>query len=293
MTTRSLSSTISISPAAGAAWVLLAAQLCAQAPAATPAPAATQVPATFPVFKSCATGTDPVGTIRDSDSVKVRYSFAAAAGTCYAVTVRVDDKSMDGYLIGNAHPAIAAFEQDVQLHAAAITVPPPPAPPAPPSSTVAAKPAAPAPIAKEAPPAAPTPLSFAGYRAIAVNGDRVDLSNQRAANVVVYFWSARSERGIKAAEPIELLYDTYHGRGVDFVGIAQAANSSQLSQVCSSHEFGWPQVLDPGGVASRYRVDPAKPFLLLDQSRNVVAAVSSASGLAPILAQLTKNRRPR
>jgi hypothetical protein len=235
-----------------------------------------------------------VGTIHASDSIKVRYSFVADVGTCYAVTVKADDKSMDGYLIGNAHPAIAAFEQDVQLHAAAIPVPPPPPPPAPASSTVAAKPAAPAPIAKQEAPAAPAPLSFAGFRAVAINGDRVDLNTrQRATNVVVYFWSARSERGIKAAEPMELLYDTYRTRGVDMVGIAQAASRTQLSEVCGNHEFGWPQVLDSGGIASRYHVDPAKPFLVLDQSRNVIAAVPTALALGPILDQLTKNRRPR
>ncbi len=238
-----------------------------------------------------------MATIHRADSVKVRYSFMGDAGTCYAVTVKVDDKSMDGYLIGNAHPAIAAFEQEVQLHAAAIPVPPPPPPPAPPASSVAAKPAAASPVAapraKEMPPAAPVPLGFAGFRAVAINGDRVDLSRLHAANVVIYFWSARSARAIQSIEPINALYDTYHTRGVDMVGIGSAASSSKLDEVCRDHEFIWPQVLDSGGIAARYHVDPANPFLVLDQSRNVIAAVPTVSALAPILDQLTKNRRPR
>jgi peroxiredoxin len=286
-----------LSPAI-AAWVLLAAlRLCAQAPAASTATAASTAPAAFPLVKSCAAGADTVATLRGADSVKVRYSFLGDAGTCYAVTATVDGKGVDGYLIGNAHPAIAAFEQDVQLHAAAIPVPPPPPPPAPPSSTVAAKPAAaspaPAPVAKAEPPAAPAPLSFAGFRAIAINGDRVDLSKQRAANVVIYFWSARSARAIQSIAAINALYDIYHTRGVDMVGIASAASSSKLDEVSRDHEFIWPQVLDSGGIAARYHVDPANPFLVLDQSRNVIAAVPAATALGPILEQLTKNRRPR
>ena len=101
------------------------------------------------------------------------------------------------------------------------------------------------PAAKEvsaAPPEPAPPLSFAGFRATAVNGDPVDLSRRRAPNVVLYFWSARTPRGIRSTEPVEALYETYHSRGVDVVGIASAANASQLAQVMSENEVTWPQV---------------------------------------------------
>ena len=261
----------------------------AQTPAGSPAPAPIQL------TKSCASGSAAVATLGVSDHVKVRYSFMGDAGTCYAVTASIDGKSVDGYLIGAAHPDIAAFEQEVRTHAAMIPPPPPPAPAAAASAPAGspASPVAPKPpvAAKEVAPA--PPLSFAGFRAVDINGERIDLSNRHAANVVVYFWSARTPRGIQSVEPMDAVYDNYHARGVDVVGIASAANSAQLTDVCRNHEIVWPQVLDSGGIASRYHVDPARPFLVLDQTRNVIASAPSVAALGPILDQITKNRRAR
>lgn len=236
--------------------------------------------------------------LKASDAVKVRYSFGADLGTCYAVIATLDGKPVDGYLMGSAnpavvHPAILAFEQDIRLHATPIPQAVPAAPPAPaPAATAAAKPAVVVPVAKEAPPPPPAPLSFAGFRATDVNGERVDLSARRTQNVVLYFWSARNRNGIRATDQMESIYDAYHNRGVDVVGIASAANASDLLSICRNNEIIWPQVFDSGGIASRYHVDPANPYLVLDQSRHVIAALPSASALGPVLAQLTKNRRP-
>ena len=259
----------------------------AQAPSGPPA-------AGFPLTKSCG-ASESIATVGAADSVKVRYSFFTDVGICYAVTTSANGKSVDGFLMGNAnpalvHPGILAFEQEVRLHAAAIPPPPPPAPPAPPVTAAATAPPKPpqAPVVKEPP---PTPLSFAGFRATDINGDRVDLSARHAPNVVLYFWSARTARSAAAGGSVEGIYESYHSRGVDVVGIASAANASQLWDVCRANEVNWPQVFDSGGIASRYHVDMAKPFLLLDQSRKVIAAAASASEIEELLGKMMKNRR--
>ncbi len=220
--------------------------------------------------------------------------MSAGSGPCYAVTVTVNGNRIEGFLRGTDHPAIAAFDQDVRLHAAAIPDPPPPEPPkaAANSAPAPATAAAPKPAPAE-PPAPEPPLNFAGFRAVDINGNRVDLSAMHARNVVVYFWSARDRRSIKNADQMELVYDEFHPLGVDVVGIASAANANQLRQVSRDNEVVWPQVLDSGAIASRYHVNPANPYLLLDQSRKVIAAVSSPAQLPPLLGPLTKNRRSR
>jgi len=74
-----------------------------------------QEPAAFPLLKSCGQGSETVTTIRDSDSVQIRYGFSTDSGTCYAVTATVGGQTVDGYLLRAAsgresqHPAIAAF----------------------------------------------------------------------------------------------------------------------------------------------------------------------------------------
>ena len=240
-----------------------------------------QTSPTYPLLKDCASRSETVASLKASDVVRIRFSFGGEIGTCYAVSAEIGGKTVDGYLVGNAHPAVSRFEQDVQQHAREVAAAPPPAPaPAPPPS-------------QDAKPEPPLPLGFAGFHAIGVNGERIDLGSRRAANVVLYFWSAWNRGSIKTAEPMERIYDEYHPLGVDVVGVASAPNAAQLIQVCRDNEFVWPQVLDSGGIASRYQVDPSRPYLLLDSSRNVITAVSSPLALEAVLGELTKNRRRR
>ena len=113
----------------------------------------------------------------------------------------------------------------------------------------------------------------------------------RAPNVVLYFWSARDKRSIKNAERMDLVFDEFHSHGVEVIGIASAASRSQLREVAHQNEAGWPQILDSGDIASHYHVDPANSYLVLDQRRNVIAAVSSPMQVASVLGPLTKHRR--
>ncbi len=257
-----------------------------------------QDPASFPLLKSCGEGAESVADVGGSDPVKIRYSFATDGGTCYAVTATVEGQAVSGYLAsgthwgnGPAHPAIVAFEQEIRAHAVEIPVAAPAAPAAAPAATPASPPAAAPAASKGTPPEAPAPVSFAGFRAIDVEGNRVDLSMKRATNIVVYFWSARDQKEVKKAEPMDALYDQFRRRGVDVVGIASAASAAQLRQICRDNEVLWSVILDSGGIANRYHVDPAKPYLLLDQSRKVIAAVGSPAELESVLRPLTARRK--
>lgn len=217
-----------------------------------------------------------------SHPVQVRFNYNGDAGNCYAVTATVGSHKIDGYLIGAAHPAIAAFEKEIRAQQVAIPVP------------------APAPAALAAPPAASvsqasaqaSPISFAGFRAISVDGWPVDLSRETAPNVFIYFWSARSRTGIKALDGMESIYNSFHNRGVYIVGVGSASSGDELKRIAGENEIGGRQVLDRG-FAARYHVDPAKPFMVLDQSRKVIASAATAQGLQSVLQQLTKFRKPR
>jgi len=267
------------SPLTRPAWTLAAflATTCAQA----------QAPS-FPLLKSCGQGAELIANAGSSDPIRIRYSLATDTGNCYAVTATIGGKAVDGYMAvaahpasGGEHPAIVAFQQEIGTHFREIPAVVPVAPP---------PPSAPA-VSKEAAPETPQPLSFAGFRAIDIDGHRVDFSTLRTPNIVVYFWSASDARAGKKTEAIDNLYGEFHNRGVDVVGIASARNASQLREICRNHEVVWPEILDSGGIASRYHVDPAKPYLLLDQSRRVIAAVASPKELAQILGPLTQRRR--
>ena len=67
-------------------------------------------------------------TMHASDRVRVRYSLGGNTQTCYAVSATVNGQTVEGYLVGDAHPDIAAFEREARSHIPAIPEPPKPDP---------------------------------------------------------------------------------------------------------------------------------------------------------------------
>lgn len=236
------------------------------------------------LLASCSNETETVATIQASDPLEIRYSMAGDRQMCYAVSVTVDGKQVQGFLLGEAHPAIAEFEREARTHVPEIPPPPAPVPP----------PAAPS-IAEHAPepavaPAPQGPVSLAGFRAMDWRGGRVDLNSMSAPNVVVYFWSP-SDRGVgRKVDAMENVYITYHPRGVEVVGIVSGTSPTRFERFVQQNEIGGLQILDSGQIASRYHVNPEKPFLVLDRQRNVITAVASTAELESILDKLAGRR---
>lgn len=231
--------------------------------------------AAFPLVSSCFDDADRLGEVSATDNVRVRYaSVAGGTGGCYAVEVNKDGKTLTGFLVGASLPAIQQFESEVRKQK--LLMPPPPPPPAPVETA-----SAPAPSAKpEPPPAPPGPSSLAGLRGFDMYGRMVDLAAIPATHVIVYFWSPTNRKSTQVAEGMEGIYTHFSSpRKLEVVGVAATRDTDQLLRACQESEVVWPQILDRGGVANRFHVDPAKPYLLLDRSRKVVAAVSSPKEL--------------
>jgi peroxiredoxin len=232
------------------------------------------------LLASCSSEAETVATIQASDPLQIRYSMGGGSQVCYAVSVTVDGKAVQGYLLGAAHPVIAEFEREARTHVPEI----PPAPAPPPAATqAAAKP--------DAEPAPQGPVSLAGFRAVDWKGNRVDLNAMHAPNVVVYFWSLSDRSVGRKVDAMENVYDTYRPRGVEVIGVVSGTNRTRFEQFAQQNEMTGPQILDSGQLASRYHVSPDKPFLVLDRQRNVIAAVSTTAELERVLDPLAGRRR--
>jgi peroxiredoxin len=213
-----------------------------------------------------------IGVITPATPVKVRYSLAGESTPCWAVTTVVDGRPVQGHLIDRRHPAIEAFERDTAARVPML--PPPPAPPAP--AVVEVK----APVVVHD----PLPLSFKGFRATDIAGNRLDLSRLPAKTVVLYFWSPDNRKSVKEMDAVAYIHEQYSAKGVDVIGIAASGSALKVRAVCNQNEAVWPQVLDESGfVAKDHNVSPEKPYLVLDRDRNVVVAASHASELDPVL----------
>jgi peroxiredoxin len=231
----------------------------------------------LPLLGSCDDANDVKATIQKSDTVRIRFSMAGSGQECYSVSASVDGRVLDGYLLGADHPAIAEFERMRSRQPAIMPYVPPPPPP----------PEAEKPAAAAAPSAVPQPVSLAGMRGVDVNGRPVDLDRMKAKTIIVYFWSPGDRRGVKDAEMLDYVYQQYQPKSVEIVGVA-SGSSAQVKQICGKNEVVWPQVMDSGRIAQQYHVDPAKPYILLDQQRNVVATLSSATQIDAVLQQRLK-----
>jgi hypothetical protein len=241
-------------------------------------------PETFPLVSSCFDDAERLGEVTASDDVRVRYaSVAGGIGSCYAVQVRKDGKTSSGFLLDASLPAIQRFEADVRTHVPLAPVPEPP--------LRAALVAAATPRSDLALPERPEPTSLSGLRAADIKGNTVDLNALPARHLVVYFWSASDRKSVKAAEAMEHVHDQYASpQKLEFVGIATAKSLDQFQQVMSGSEATYPQILDRGRLADRYHINPARPFVILDRARNVVATVATPRDLAAELQKLESGR---
>ncbi len=223
---------------------------------------------TVALFPDCSDSqpADIAVAIHKSDPVRVRYGLGGNSETCYAVSAVVNGKTVEGYLLGEAHPDVAAFEREARSHIPAIPEPPKPAPtPAPVAQEVKAKPLTP-----------PSPQSFAGLSGRSPDGRRVSLDDISAPTVVLYFWSVNNQNSIREADGLERVYEQYHGKGVSVVGVVSGSSAARVRQVLRDEEVIWPQILDNGDIASRFLAGREAKYYILDRQRNEVAALRSA-----------------
>lgn len=217
-------------------------------------------PNSLPLHEDCSRLSPILAYVQPSDSLRVRYGLAGAEMDCYAVTVRIGDRSFQGHLVGVTHPAIIEFKRDIRSH-----VPP---------TFEESKPPVPG---AGAPANPPPPQSFAGLNYLDVKGRRVDLAAMKAPVVVLYFWSTRDPKSLRDTELLEYVYEQYHRRGVELVGVASAPDAESVRRIAGQREALWPQILDSGTIAKKYQVAPEKPYYILDRTRNVINSLSSAT----------------
>lgn len=242
---------------------------------------------TFVLLTDCSSSpsepAEVAATIHASDRVRVRYSLGSNTQTCYAVSATVNGQAAEGYLLGDAHPDIAAFEREARSRIPSIPKPPKPDPAAAPEAKDGKD-------AKAQTPAPDLPKSFAGLSGISPGGRRVSLDSISAPTVVLYFWSASSSNSIREADGMEGVYNQYHSKGVGVVGVV-SGNVASVRKALRDEEVLWPQILDNGEIAARYPASKDTRYYILDRQRNTVAALKSAVEVQRALIKMRQSAR--
>ena len=71
------------------------------------------------LFADCSDSSNVKRVIQTSDRVTVRHSLAGGPETCYSVSVTgATGEVVQGYLLGETHPAVVAFERQEESYVA-------------------------------------------------------------------------------------------------------------------------------------------------------------------------------
>lgn len=213
----------------------------------------------------CAADDPLTATLSSQDAVEV---LAARAGEseqiCYKVMITRAGQVSGGYLLGESHPAVAAFVQQREKESAA-------------AAEAQARLAREAAEAKSRPVAQPTepnvPTHFDDFSGVGPNGDQIRLSSLDGRAYVVTFWSPGDAVQMHRLTDLLPIYNQLHKRGLEAVGVSMNPDPSRIQDVLDDISLPWPQIADQRHLAVKYHVNPsAGKTFVLDAAHNVIAS---------------------
>ena len=108
-----------------------------------------------------------------------------------------------------------------------------------------------------------------------LTGGTVDIANYRGKPVLVIFWSTWAKLAEEDLPQIQSLYQQYHQRGFEVVGVNLDATAAPVGPFVQSNRMVWPQIFEPGGLESRlaknYGIISLPTMFLVNKSGEVVS----------------------
>ena len=97
-----------------------------------------------------------------------------------------------------------------------------------------------------------TPLVIKGT---GLQSESIDTSQFRGKPVLIVFWASWAGP-VKADLPdLTKVYDRYHGRGLQVVGVNLDNERSELDEFLKQNKLAWPQIFEGGGMDSRLAIE--------------------------------------
>ena len=228
-------------------------------------------PAT-PVRSSCSSDAAQIAVIAPDDRVEILSALAGEDRPCYKVAIEREGKSVTGYVLGEALPAIQEFAHEREKASAAASDA---------QARLAAERAAAERAAaqeKSSEKEADTPkdpsistkfLDFSGRDS---KGKFVSLSDLNARATLVTFWSPKSKQARAEVMSVMPLYNQFHASGLAAVSFSMDPNPQRINDALDDVSPTWPQIPDRSGLAAQYNVDQSGKAFVLDSAHRIVAA---------------------
>ena len=135
------------------------------------------------------------------------------------------------------------------------------------------------------------PFSLKGKN---LTGMPVDITDLKGKIVLVIYWANWSEPLVKDLPQIRALYEQYHDRGLEILGVNLDATKEDATAWIAEHKVDWTQLHEPGGLegsplAVEYGIIHLPSMFVIDREGKVVYRGIAAEELKPVFGELLKS----
>ena len=136
----------------------------------------------------------------------------------------------------------------------------------------------------------PLKLSAAGLQ-----GGTLTANNFRGKVLLVLFWSTNCTPCAEDLPAIRALYEKYHGRGFEILGVNLDPTAEPVGPYLTKHQMSWPQAHEPGGLESKPAIDfgiiALPTMILVGKEGNVISRGASVTDLETSVPELLDGAR--
>lgn len=80
------------------------------------------------------------------------------------------------------------------------------------------------------------------------DGHTIKTTDRLGKVLIVHFWAAREKRSTTALPELVSLYQAFHDKGLELIGVNVDADRNQMTKAMGQHDMPWPQYFDEKGM---------------------------------------------